>query len=74
MKKILFVTLVFLFGGFALLAQAPPPPPADAGAGNPGGPVGGGGAPIGSGIVILLALGAGYGTKKVFDAGKKQQI
>jgi hypothetical protein len=72
MKKILLVTAVFLIYGFTLLAQAPPPPPADAGAGNPG-PVGGG-APIGSGIIILLALGAGYGTKKVFEAGKKKQI
>ena len=31
----------------------------------------GGNAPIGSGLVILLALGAGYGSKKVYNARKK---
>lgn len=31
----------------------------------------GGYAPIGSGLVILLALGAGYGSKKVYNARKK---
>jgi hypothetical protein len=71
MKKILFVTVVFLIYGFTVLAQAPPPPPGDAG--GSGGPVGGG-APIGSGIAILFALGAGYGTKKLFEAGKKQSF
>ncbi len=29
--------------------------------------------PIGSGLVILLALGAAYGGKKVYDARKKLQ-
>ena len=29
---------------------------------------GGGTAPIGSGIVILLTMAAGYGVKKIFDA------
>ena len=28
-------------------------------------------APIGSGIAILMVLGAGYGTKKVYDHRKK---
>ncbi len=27
--------------------------------------------PVGSGLVILLALGAGYGAKKVYDARRK---
>jgi hypothetical protein len=31
----------------------------------------GGYAPIGSGLVILLALGAGYGSKLVYNARKK---
>ena len=31
----------------------------------------GGYAPIGSGLVILLALGAGYGSKKGYDTRKK---
>lgn len=28
-------------------------------------------APIGSGVAILMVLGAGYGTKKVYDHRKK---
>ncbi len=47
-----------------LYAQDPPPPPPDHGS---GGNVPGGGAPIAGGIGILLALGAAYGGKKVWD-------
>jgi len=51
-------------------ADAPPPPPPDHGeTGN----VPGGGAPIGSGLVILLSLGAGYGAKKFYDYRKKNK-
>jgi hypothetical protein len=48
------------------LAQSPPPPNGggDPGSGNT--PVGGG-APIAGGIGILLALGAAYGGKKMWD-------
>jgi hypothetical protein len=58
------------------LAQTPPPPN---GGNNPnqGGnnntPVGGG-APIAGGIGILLALGAAYGGKKVYDFRKKKLV
>ena len=50
-----------------LSAQTPPPPnggenPTDPGSGNT--PVGGG-APVGSGVVILIAIGAAYGIKKM---------
>ena len=69
MKKILMISIVLMLSGFSLLAQAPPSPPVNANEG--GGPVGGGGAPIGSGIVLLIALAAGYGGKKVFEVGKK---
>jgi hypothetical protein len=53
-------------------AQTPPPPNGGNGAPTPGNntPVGGG-APIASGIGILLALGAAYGGKKVYDYRKK---
>jgi len=68
MKKILAITAVLMISGFSLLAQAPPAPPPNAGGG--GGPVGGG-APIGSGLVLLIAMAAGYGGKKVFDFRKK---
>lgn len=69
------LTVIFLFT-FSILAlsQAPPPPPN--GGASPGGgniPLNGGGAPIGSGIGILLSLGAAYGGKKVFNILQKQE-
>ena len=70
MKKILMLSIVLTISGFSLVAQAPPSPPVNANEG--GGPVGGGGAPIGSGIVLLITLAAGYGGKKVFDARKQE--
>ena len=68
MKKIVAITAILTISGFSLLAQAPPTPPENAG--GSGGPVGGG-APIGSGLVLLISLAAGYGGKKVFDARKR---
>ncbi len=51
-------------------ADAPPPPPPEHGeTGN----VPGGGAPIGSGLAILLSLGAGYGAKKIYDYKKRKK-
>jgi hypothetical protein len=72
MKKSIINTLIaiaFIVAPLISFASAPPPPP-------PGGPSGedneiGGSAPIGGGLGILLALGAAYGTKKIFDARKK---
>jgi hypothetical protein len=52
-------------------ADAPPPPPPDHGeTGN----VPGGGAPIGSGLFILLGLGAAYGGKKMYDYKKMKPV
>jgi len=63
MKK-LFATAAFLvIGVMALMSQTPPPPPDDPSLGGTNGPVGGG-APVGSGIELLLLMGAGYGIKK----------
>ena len=56
--------------GSQLLAQGPPNPPGDPSAG--GGPVGGS-APLTGGIGILLALGAAYGGKKVYQHWKDRQ-
>ncbi len=69
MKKILAITAILMISGFSLLAQAPPSPPPNAG-GN-GGPVGGG-APIGSGLILLIAMAAGYGGNKVYEKRKEQ--
>ncbi len=68
MKKYI-ATLAFTFL-FSLLAlngfTQPPPPPSGAGHGASGNQTGGN-APIGSGLVVLLGLGAAYGGKKIFN-------
>jgi len=73
MKKILIkltFIIAFTISSTALLAQGPPPPPGDPNSG--GGPVGGN-APIGSGIAILLSLGAAYGGRKVYKYWQSQK-
>lgn len=73
MKKVLriFTVAAFLLAApLFTIAQNPPHPN---GGGAPGGgntPVGGG-APVGGGLIIMLALGMGYGARKVYDARKK---
>ena len=67
MKKIINIiaVAVMVLAPLALSAQFPPHPNNGA---NPGGgntPVGGG-APIDGGLSILLALGAGYATRKTY--------
>jgi len=54
--------------------QAPPPPPAG-GHGQSGNQTAdsGGGAPIGGGLGILMALGAAYGGRKIYMAWKEQK-
>ena len=76
MKKIsilikAFSLMILLFFAPAISAQEPPPPPAG-GHGQQGNQLPGGGAPIGSGIVLLISLAAGFGCKKVFDFRKKK--
>ena len=71
MKKILAITAILMISSFALLSQAPPVPPSSANQGGTG-PVGGGGAPIGSGLVLLISLAMGYGGKKIFDFKNKE--
>lgn len=60
----LICTVLFVIGQTSLVGQEPPPPPHNHGS---DGNVPGGGAPIAGGIGILLALGAAYGGKKVYD-------
>lgn len=70
MKKTIITILVIIASVTSthLFAQAPPPPPPDHGAtGNQNG----GNAPVGSGIFILLGLGAVYGGKKIYDLKKE---
>jgi len=69
--KILFtITIITItFSSISLFAGAPPPPPPPGH--NSSGNVPGGGAPIGGGLLILVALGAGYGAKKVYNFNKR---
>ncbi len=70
MKRYLKLILIILLlgAGSQLYSQGPPSPPENPNSG--GGPVGGS-APITGGIGILLALGAAYGSKKVYNAWRQ---
>ena len=63
-------TLFFSLAAFNGFTQ-PPPPPTGAGHGATGNQ-NGGNAPIGSGLFILLGLGAAYGGKKVFKSQEEE--
>ena len=69
MRYILLLIISFSLSTM-LVAQLPPHP----GDGNGGGPSPGDppvGAPIEGGIIILIALAAGYGSKKTYNARKE---
>ena len=71
MKKVIqiLVLLIVVLVPVILTAQPHPYDPS-IGGGTGGGPAGGG-APIGGGLLILLSLAIGYGTKKIYDLRKK---
>lgn len=71
MKKIASTVLLTLalITTTNLFSQVPPPPPSSHG--DSGNKEAGGGAPIGSGLLILLGLGAAYGGKKIYDSRKE---
>jgi len=73
MKKFISIFTVLIISLFLLIpvsnATEPGNPPVGPGAGDE--PIGGG-APIGSGTLILIALGAAYGGKKVYDMNKEE--
>jgi hypothetical protein len=75
MKKIakLLVVGMLVMTSAAVFSQNPPDPNGgnDPGSGNT--PVGGS-ATVSGGIILLLALGAGYGGKKVYDMRKKKEM
>jgi len=72
-KKILKSIFVFSFALMVCGLMAQPLPPEDGHGGVVDSPPGGG-APIGSGIFILMGLGALYGGKKVYDLKKKKLL
>ena len=69
--KIVLLTVFFITFTVALNSVIGQPMPGGDPSGSGTNPPVGGYAPIGSGLIILLALGAGYGSKKVYDARKK---
>ncbi|MBW6492257.1 MAG: hypothetical protein K0B15_13815 [Lentimicrobium sp.] len=74
MKKFVKLLPVFLLSALLFLssaqlfAQGPPPPPPGGHALDGNQPQSGGTAPIGSGMAILLVMGAAYAGKKAYDA------
>ncbi len=73
--KILTITLLIVVVSLFtndLNAQTDPPPPPPSGHGGSTNQPPGGGAPIGSGLFILIGLGAAYGAKKL-HAKKKEK-
>lgn len=72
-KTIGVVLLTFmLFVAPVMTAMAAPPPPPGPPTSSDGGGVFIGGAPIAGGLLILVALGAGYGARKVYNARKRK--
>lgn len=73
-KANILISVLMIFFSISLTSNAfsdTPPPPPSGGHGSGGNQVPGGGAPIGSALVLLIALAAGYGGKKVYDFKKK---
>jgi hypothetical protein len=71
MKKvfqILAIVIVILVP--VILTAQPMPYDQTIGGGSGQGPVGGG-APIGGGLLIMLSLAIGYGTRKIYEIRKK---
>jgi hypothetical protein len=73
MKKLIpiFVILIAIAIPMLLSAQCPPSPSDPIYGGGEGTNPVGGGVAIGSGLFILLSLGVGYATKKVYDLRKQ---
>ena len=78
MKKLRKLLLIILFSLFAIVgfSQDGPPPPTGGSSGPGTGGDGnelGGNAPVGSGLFILLSLGAMYGGNKVYEINKEKK-
>jgi len=72
MKKLTSILILLIFFGLStnqIFASSPPPPPPGHGS---SGNVPGGGAPVGSGLAVLLGLGAVYGGVRFYKQWKKE--
>ncbi len=70
--KHIIATAILVLAFSSTNAQTPPPPNGGQTPGEGGNTPVGGGAPIAGGLSILLALGAAYGGKKVYDFRKRK--
>lgn len=69
-----FLTVLFAVLSSAAFTQAPPAPTNNADGSLVGGtPLGGGAAPLGAGITLMLSLGAAYGTRKIYHFRCKEK-
>ncbi|MDY0103845.1 MAG: hypothetical protein RBS07_12995 [Lentimicrobium sp.] len=66
--RFLAVILMLLLAISSVNSYSQPAPANQSNGGDVGGaPIGGGTAPIGSGMLLLITMAAGYGVKKVYD-------
>jgi hypothetical protein len=69
---ILISVLFYLCLPQLAIGQPHPPPPPSVGHSNTNDQPAGGGAPVGSGVMILLSLSAAYGAKKIYSANREE--
>jgi hypothetical protein len=71
--KIFLLAAILMFVALSEIAMGqPPPPPPSGGHGINNNQPAGAGAPVGSGVIILITLSAAYGTKKMYNARRKK--
>lgn len=71
MKKVIQILAILFVVLLPVLLTAQPQPWDPSIGGGAGSTPVGGGAPIGGGLLIMLSLAIGYGTKKIYDVRKK---
>ncbi len=69
--SLILITIFILAFNADLISQPPPSPPPQHGGGN-NVPNNGGGAPLGSGTLILIALGMAYGGRRMYGRLKEE--
>ena len=70
MKKVIQILVLLMIIMVPVILTAQPHPYDPSIGGGTGGNPAGGGAPIGGGLLILLSLAIGYGTKKFYKTFK----
>lgn len=71
MKKVIQILAILFVILVPVILSAQPLPYDTSIGGGAGTTTVGGGAPIGGGLLIMISLAIGYGTKKIYDLRKK---